>query len=323
MIKAAIVGLGRWGQHLVDSVQEKSDKIQFVRGVSRNPARTREFGDKAGLSLTDDLQVALGDRQVEAVVLATPHSQHFREIMMAAKAGKHIFVEKPMTLTRRDAIDALRACKEAGVVLGIGFGRRLAPAFLAMQQAIAQGRIGDLLHLEANFSGPTGYQTKEGWRSARTEAPSGGMTARGLHTLDGMIALNGPVKSVFAFSDRHKLEGEIDDTTSMLLRFDNGTSGYLGTIFATANYWRIHAFGTDGWAEMRGERSLSISDLKGDTETKEFDTTNLERAILENFAQAAQSKGSFVVTGAQAVNGIATLEAIGKSANTGEPILID
>jgi predicted dehydrogenase len=148
------------------------------------------------------------------------------------------------------------------------------------------------------------------------------MTARGLHTLDGMIALNGPVNSVFAYSDRHKIEADIDDTTSMLLRFANGTTGYLATIFATANYWRIHAFGTAGWAEMRGERTLSISDLKGNVETKDFDATSLERAILENFAQAAQSKGSFVVTGAQAINGIATLEAIGKSANSGKLVLI-
>jgi predicted dehydrogenase len=193
-----------------------------------------------------------------------------------------------------------------------------------MQQAIAQGRIGDLLHVEANFSGPGGYNLVKGvWRSTRKESPAGGMTARGLHTLDGMIALNGPVKSVFAYSDRRKIAVDIDDTTSMLLRFANGTTGYLSSIFATANYWRIHAFGTDGWAEMRGERSLSISDLKGNVETKEFDATSLERAILENFAQAAKSQAPFVVTGTQAINGIATLEAIDKSADAGAPVLIE
>lgn len=324
MIKAAIVGLGRWGQHLVDSVQGKSDLIRFVRGVSRNPEATRAFGDKHGFGLTNSFQEVLDDPGVDAVVLATPHSQHFREIVAAANAGKHVFVEKPMTLTSQDAIDAVRACDQAGVALGIGFGRRLAPAFIAMQQAIAQGRIGDLLHVEANFSGPGGYNLVKGvWRSTRKESPAGGMTARGLHTLDGMIALNGPVKSVFAYSDRRKIAVDIDDTTSMLLRFANGTTGYLSSIFATANYWRIHAFGTDGWAEMRGERSLSISDLKGNVETKEFDATSLERAILENFAQAAKSQAPFVVTGTQAINGIATLEAIDKSADAGAPVLID
>jgi predicted dehydrogenase len=323
MIKAAIVGLGRWGQILVDSVQGKSEVIQFVRGVSRDPARTREFGEKSGLNLTNSYQDVITDPGVDAVVLATPHSQHFGEIIAAVKAGKHVFVEKPMTLTGKDAGEAVRACEQAGVALGIGFGRRLAPAFIEMQQAIADGRIGDILHVEANFSGPSGYQLVEGnWRATKAEAPSGGMTARGLHTLDGMIALNGPVQSVFAYSDRHKLEVEIEDTTSMLLRFANGTTGYLATIFATPNYWRIHAFGSAGWAEMRGERSLSISDLKGNVETKNYDATSLECAILENFAKAAQSKGTFVVTGAQAINGIATLEAIGKSVNSGKPVSV-
>jgi predicted dehydrogenase len=323
MIRAAIVGLGRWGQTLVESVQDKSDKIRFVSGVSRDPARTREFGDKKHLALTNNFQTVLDDPGVDAVVLATPHSQHFREIVAAANAGKHVFVEKPMTLSGQDAADAVGACQNAGVALGVGFGRRLAPAFVEMQQAIAQGRIGDILHIEANFSGPTGYQlTKDTWRATKAEAPSGSMTARGLHTLDGMIALNGPVQSVFAFSDRHKIEAEIEDTTSMLLRFANGTTGYLATIFATANYWRIHAFGSAGWAEMRGERSLIISDLKGKVETKDFEATSLERLILENFAQAAESKGGFVVTGAQAINGIATLEAIGKSASSGKPVVV-
>ena len=324
MIRAAIVGLGRWGQTLVESVQDKSEKIRFVCGVSRDPGRTREFGDKKHLALTNSFQAVLDDPDVDAVVLATPHSQHFREIVAAAKAGKHVFVEKPMTLSGQDAAGAVSACQQAGVALGIGFGRRLAPAFLEMQQVIAQGRIGDILHIEANFSGPTGYQlSKDTWRATKAESPSGAMTARGLHTLDGMIALNGPVQSVFAYSDRHKIDVEIEDTTSMLLRFANGTTGYLATIFATANYWRIHAFGSAGWAEMRGERSLVISDLKGKVETKDFDATSLERAILENFAQAAKSKGAFVVTGPQAINGIATLEAIGKSASSGKPVAVD
>jgi predicted dehydrogenase len=323
MIRAAIVGLGRWGKHLVDSVQGKSDAIRFVRGVSRNPEATREFGDKHGLNLTNKFQDVLDDPGVDAVVLATPHSQHFREIVAVSKAGKHVFVEKPMTLTGKDAAEAVRACQQAGVALGIGFGRRLSPAFIEMQQVIAEGRIGDVLHVEANFSGPGGYNVAKGsWRSNKAEAPAGGMTARGLHTLDGMIALNGPIKSVFAYSDRHKTEGEVDDTTSMLFRFANGSTGYLASIFATASYWRIHAFGSNGWAEMRGEWSLSVSDLKGKVETKEFDAKSLERAILENFAQAAQSKASFVVTGAQAINGIAALEAIDKSADSGKPISI-
>ena len=106
MLKAAIVGLGRWGQRLVDSVQGKSPSIRFVRGVSRDPEKTRAYGDKAGLTLTNAYPDVLNDKEVDAVVLATPHSQHFREIVAAARAGKHVFVEKPMALKGQDAADA-------------------------------------------------------------------------------------------------------------------------------------------------------------------------------------------------------------------------
>lgn len=323
MINAAIVGLGRWGQRLVESVQNKSDAIRFVAGVTRDPERARDFADKMGLALTRSYPDVLRDPQIHAVVLATPHSQHFQEIVAAAEAGKHVFVEKPMTLTQESAAQAVRACTDRGVALGIGFGRRMAPAFLELQRVVAEGRIGKILHVEANFSGPTGYQLQPGnWRATRAEAPAGGMTARGIHTLDGMIALNGPVASVFAYSDRHRLEVDIDDTTSMLLRFANGTTGYLATVFATANYWRIHAFGTDGWAEMRGERALSVSDIKGNVETRDFEAVDLEKAILENFAAAAQGRSPFVVTGEQAINGIATLEAIERSARAGSVVVV-
>lgn len=323
MIKAAIVGLGRWGQRLVESVQGASKDIKFVAGVSRDPSRAKEFGDKAGLKLTNSYEAVLNDKDVDAIVLATPHSQHHAEIVAAAKAGKHVFVEKPMALTRQTAEDAVNACEKAGVALGIGFGRRFAPSFLALQSAVKDGRIGDILHIEANFSGPTGYSLQAGnWRATRAEAPGGGMTARGIHTLDCMIALAGPVSSVLAYSERKKLDVDIDDTTAMLLRFANGPTGYLATVFATANYWRIHAFGTEGWAEMRGEWSFSFADLKGNVENKDFDKVDLERLILENFAQAAQGKGKFIVDGQQAINGIAVLEAIVPSADAVKPVTL-
>ena len=130
------------------------------------------------------------------------------------------------------------ACRAAGVTLSIGFNRRHAPSFVEMLKSIRSGRIGDVLHIEATHSGPTGYSLDTtSWRSTRAEAPAGGMTARGIHTLDGMIQIAGPVASVYAFSDKRKLAPEVDmdDTTSMLLRFAGGATGSLSTVFVTAD----------------------------------------------------------------------------------------
>jgi predicted dehydrogenase len=194
-----------------------------------------------------------------------------------------------------------------------------------MMRRIHAGDIGDVLHIEAQQSGPTGYRLKPGnWRATRTESPAGAMTARGIHTLDSMIHIAGVVSTVYAYSDRRKLppEVEIDDTTSMLLKFANGVTGYLGTIFATGDFWRVHVFGSKGWLEMRGDTELIARGLEGDPNRVTLPAADKEQAELEAFADAVAGKQPFMVPPEEAVNEIAVLEAIVKSAAKGKPVTI-
>jgi predicted dehydrogenase len=324
MLRAAIYGLGRWGNRLVESVQN-SEKIRFVKGVSRNPENHREFSEKTGIRVVSSYGRVLKDPAIDAVVLATPHSQHHRQIVQAAKAGKHVFCEKPLTLTRRTAEKALEACRAAGVTLGIGFNRRHVPAFAEMMRRIRAGGIGDVLHVEGQHSGPTGYRLKAGnWRATRAEAPAGGMTARGIHALDAMIQIAGPVSALYAFSERRRLAPDIDmdDTTSMLLKFAGGATGYLGTVFVTGEFWRVHAFGSNGWLEMRGDTELIACGLDGAPERIKLEMGDREQATLEAFADAVAARQPFMVPPEEAVNGIAVLEAIVASAARGRPVAI-
>lgn len=324
MLNAAIYGLGRWGSRLVESVQGSS-KIRFVKGISRDPAKHKEFSQKSGVKVVSSYGRVLKDPEIGAVVLATPHSLHLKQIQQAAKAGKHVFVEKPMTLTRKSAEKAVEACRAAGITLSIGFNRRHAPSFVEMLKSIRSGRIGDVLHVEATHSGPTGYSLDtSSWRSTRAEAPAGGMTARGIHTLDGMIQIAGPVASVYAFSDKRKLAPEVDmdDTTSMLLRFAGGATGSLSTVFVTADLYRMHVFGSKGWIEMRGDTELTLRGLEGQPERITLPAVDKEKAELEAFADAVAEKKNFVVPPEEAINGIAVLEVIEASARKGKPVKI-
>lgn len=324
MLNAAIYGLGRWGNRLVESVQGSS-KIRFVKGISRDPAKHKEFSQKTGIKVLSSYGRVLKDPEIGAVVLATPHSLHLKQIQQAAKAGKHVFVEKPMTLTRKTAEKAIEACRAAGITLGIGFNRRHAPSFVEMLKSIRSGRIGDVLHVEATHSGPTGYSLDtSSWRSTRAEAPAGGMTARGIHTLDGMIQIAGLVASVYAFSDKRKLAPEVDmdDTTSMLLRFAGGATGSLSTVFVTADLYRMHVFGSKGWIEMRGDTELTTRGLEGQPERITLPAVDKEKAELEAFADAVAEKKNFVVPPEEAINGVAVLEVIEASARKGKPIKI-
>lgn len=324
MLKAAIYGLGRWGNRLTDAVRASSE-IRIVKGVSRDPARHAEYAAKYGIPVVASYDEVLADPQVDAVVLATPHSMHHAQIVQAARAGKHIYVEKPFTLTRASAEEAVAACRAAGVTLTVGFNRRHAPAFVEMLRRIRAGEIGDVLHVEGQFSGPTGYNLKAGnWRSTRSEAPGGGMTARGIHTLDAMIQIAGLVNEVYAHSGRRKLPAgiDIDDTTSMLLKFAGGATGYLATIFVTGELWRVHAFGSKGWLEMRGDTELVSCAVDGKPERLALAAVDKEQLTLEAFAAGVAAKKAFVVPPEQVINGIAVLEAIVTSSGSGKPVRI-
>jgi len=324
MIRAALYGLGGWAERLLAAAQD-SEHIRFVAGITRDPASRADLAARYSLRLTASFDEVLRDKEIDAVVITSPHSQHHGQIVAAARAGKHVFVEKPMTLTADSAREAVEACRKAGITLGVGFNRRAAPAYVEMLKRIRAGAIGDILHVEGHNSGSGGLRLKGGgWRAARAESPAGSMTPSGIHALDALIGIAGTIRTVYAHSDRHKLPAEwgIDDTTSMLLKFASGVTGYLGTVYLTARLWRVHVLGTQGWLEMRGDSELSICTLDGNPDRVPLPIIDKERATLENFARAIVAREPWTVPGDQAVNGIAVLQAIVASAESGQPIHI-
>jgi predicted dehydrogenase len=324
MLRVAAYGLGRWGNRLIESIGESS-KIRVTTGVSRDPSRHEAFSRRTGIKVVSAYADVLADPAIDAVILATPHSLHREHIVQAARAGKHVFCEKPFALDRRSAEEAVAATRAAGVTLAVGFNRRFAPAFVEMLRRIEAGEIGEVVHVEGQNSGPTGHSLKAGnWRATRKEAPGGGMTARGIHALDCMIRIAGPVASVYASSQKRKLPADVDmdDTTAMLLKFDNGVSGCLSAVFVTGDYWRLQALGTKGWLEIRSDTELTARGLEGAPETVKLPAVDKERAELEAFADAVAARQLYVVPPADIVNGVAVLESIEKSSASGKPIRI-
>jgi predicted dehydrogenase len=333
MIRAAIVGLGCWGQNLVASVQGTSEVIRFVAGATRTPAKAEAYAREQGFPLYDSYERVLADPGVDAVVLATPHTQHAAQVVAAAAAGKHVFTEKPLALDARSAAAAARACARAGVTLAVGYNWRFQPALREIRRMLDDGRLGRLLHLEGNFCGPSVYRyPREHWRQAREEGPAGGMTGRGVHVVDAFLYLAGPVASVHAQSLRRVLDYGLDDTTSMLLRFAGGASGYLGTVIATAETWRMQVFGSKGWAQVGDVEHLTTWKLEvchldpGNLhahrrpQAMSFPQVRTERAELEHFARAALERRPLALPDGDEVHNVAVFEAILESARSGRTV---
>ena len=336
MINAAIVGLGWWGKTLVESVQGTSDAIRFVAGVARtvSPELTA-FAEAQGLRLTDRYEAVLADRGVDAVVLATPHSLHTAQVIAAAQAGTHVFCEKPFALTRADAEAAVDATRRAGVTLGLGYNRRFHPEMTKLRERIRSGALGTVLHVEATMTFPNALLLKpDQWRANREETPAGGLTPMGVHAIDGMIDLCGPIATVYCQSFRRVVAIDADDTTSMLFRMRDGMSGYLGTMTATGPGFSFQVYGSQGWVRLEGmthvagasseERRTRLfgtcrfQPVKGPAEVWDAERLDVTRASLEAFARAAEGGPPYPIPVEEMIHGAAVTEAVIRSANSGK-----
>ena len=252
MIKAAIVGLGWWGKTLVEAA-ENSGAIRFISGTTRTVTPdTEAFAKKNGFKLAANYEAVLADPDIDAVVLATPHSMHGAQVVAAAAAKKHIYCEKPFTLTKKEAEDAVAAVKKAGVTLALGYNRRIHPEMIKLREMVRNGELGTILHVEATMTFPNVlFINPSHWRADKHETPCGGLMPMGVHAVDGMIDLCGPIDHVFTQSFRRAAAIDADDTTSILFRMKEGMSGYLGTMTTTGPGFSLPGVRLKGLAAAR------------------------------------------------------------------------
>ena len=317
MIDAAIVGLGRWGRTLVEAVQGQSDRLRFTRAVSRDPGGLLDVAGRHGLQLVRGLEPVLADPALDAVVLATPHSLHCEQIIAIARAGKAVFCEKPLTLTKAEAARAIEACRTAGVVLGTGTDKRFFPSLRELLRLAKGGELGKILHLEAHFSNEVAGTASE-WRYSLEESPAGGMTGTGIHMLDALVALAGPVRRVQALLLSHKPPPDPHDILSTLLEFNSGISGTLAMVRSTPAYFRLHAFGREASAEALGRTDLVLRHSGAEPRHLSLQPVDSVRANLEAFAEAVAGVAPYPIPTSEMLDTIAAFEAITEAAKSGE-----
>jgi predicted dehydrogenase len=324
MIDAAVIGLGRWGKALVTAVQGKSQRLRFVHGVSKEPDSVRAFTDQHGLRLSTNLEDALADPAVQAVFLVTPHSLHVPQIEAVARAGLPVWCEKPLALTRKEAARAVAACHAAGVVLASGNNKRCYASMRELRRAIDDGVLGDVLHVEAHFSNEHSTRVIGGGRrDDPREAPGGGLSGAGLHILDALIGIGGPIRSVDAKLFERKPAPDPRDSLAVLVQFASGATGTMATVRAAPAFWRVHVFGTKGMAEARDEETLIVGRIGETPQTHVYDHVDSLKVLAESFADAIKGRAPFLVSTDQMLDLIGAFEAVLASLETRAPALIN
>jgi len=322
MIDAAVIGLGRWGKNIVEAIQGKSKRLRVIRGVSKEPELVHDFAARKGFELSTEFEEAVADPRVGAVFLATPHSLHVGQISAVAAAGKPVWCEKPLALTRADAERAIAATQKAGVPFALGNNKRCFPCMRELKRIVADGTLGQILHIEGNFSNEHSTRVTGGWRDDPRESPGGGMTGAGLHVLDAFVNLGGPIAKVDARVFSQKTSPDPRDAAAAMVEFESGASGLLATVRAAPMYWRVMVFGTKGSAEAREETTLTVSLIGAQPETKTYPPVDSLGVLLEAFGETIETGKPFPVSTSDMLDVVGAFEAVIRSINDGTPVTV-
>lgn len=319
-LRVASVGLGWWGGNLAEKASLAG--LDVVSCFARTPESRSEFAAAHSCREADSWDELLADPEVEALMIATPHSTHADLTVDAASAGKHVFVDKPFTLEVAEARRATDACAEAGVVLQVGHNRRRQPATRRLKQMLDAGELGMPHYAEANLSYPKGLNPRSGWRGDPAESPAGGMTGLGVHMADNLIYLFGPPVRVAAFSRKIIGLAELDDATTATLEFADGPLAVLVTSMVVPDIARTSVFGTEAaaWNDVDGERFYLQRVGEKEPTSQPVETLDTVRDQLEEFASNVREGNQPETGGLEALEVVAVLEGIVESARTGNVV---
>ena len=326
-VGVALIGMGWWGKKMLNVLGAAPADIRVVRAVEPNLETARTLCDEKGVNLTTNYSDALADPEVEAVVLATPHALHGAQIEAAVAAGKHVFCEKPLALTKAGAEKAVRLCRDAGLVLGMGHERRWEPPVAELLARADAGDLGRIHQIEANFSHDKFLALdRDNWRLKADQAPAGGMTATGIHLLDLSVRLLGPAQSVWCVCEQLSSDLPQGDTVAAYVKFLGGGTSYVSASLANPFVSRFAVFGSKGWVDIRDKAHVQAPDgwvvtsakVGGPITTAQVPAAEPVRDNLVSFARAVRGVERYRITAEHLVNNIALLEAVFASARSGK-----
>jgi UDP-N-acetyl-2-amino-2-deoxyglucuronate dehydrogenase len=336
-----LVGLGMGGE-------THARQLSIIPGVAllgvygRNHDRTRAFAGRFHVPrVYTTFDAMLGDPEVDAVIVATPHGLHRDFAVRAAGAGKHVIVEKPLEVTLPRAQDIITACEAGGVTLGVIFQMRFGNAAQRLKRAIDGGAFGRIIIadvIDKEFRTPD-YYARDAWRGTVAYEGGGALMTQSIHVLDLVQWLAGPVTSVFAKTKTALHAIEVEDLVTAVATFANGACGVIES--STAAYpafkSRVEIHGTNGSAIINGEWDETMfwrtrtggegSDAPpGFTFADVSDPRRMpeerHRVQLEEFVAAVRAGRPPAVSGREALTSLALAMAIYESAATGREVAV-
>ncbi len=346
-VSLAAVGLGRWAHQLARQYTEL-DSIELATCFTRTPEKRDEFASKFDCDQDESFEAALARDDVDAVVITVPNDKHADVVEQAADAGKHVLVEKPISIDIEDAKRIEDAVERNDVTFLTGHSCRRVGGIRKMKELIESGDVGDVSHIEAEWANERGLEIgADNWRGNPNKAPGGPLIQLGVHQIDNLQYLLGPIKQVFTYGKPMYTEVENMTMTQTVLEFESGQQAYLGANWTSPGVFFINVYGTEGvmfydldfanwsnsedtdknselllrefeeWTEDPDERKLRDIDV-------EMPIKNHLRDEFAEFAQAIRSDDIDPEVDARAaMRNVAVVLAAQKSADENRPVEVD
>ncbi len=329
-LKVAFVGLGRWGFTL-GSAAQKSPKLQIVNCFTRTKEKRDKYCEQFGCRQEESFEAILKDPEVEAVIVSAPNNKHHELGIAAAKAGKHVFVDKPIAATTAQAHQLIQGCDDAGVTLAVGASSRRLKGHRLFKKFLDEGKLGTLALAETNYSNDRGlHYTPDNWQWYASGSPGGPLLQVAIHQVDNLYYLFGPVRKVSAAFSKVKTKSEIPDVAVLWLEFESGLLGTLGTSFISPRTpnghftYFLNAYGDE--ANLYHDRWEGIFTLKTDSKERErvpfeeYKGHDYLTEELEDFADAIREGRSPEVSGPDGLHVLGIVYAAMASAERGQPV---
>ena len=336
--RIAVIGLGMAVTPHAKSLMDLRDRVEVAAAFSPSEARRKAFGAKFPFPQAETLEAILADRSIDCVAILTPPNTHLDPVERCAKAGKHILLEKPLEVSTDRAVALVEAAAKAGVTLAVTLQHRFRPAGMKLRAMIAAGELGKIVGCSTviRLWRPQSYYDVEG-RGTKARDGGGVLITQGIHTLDLMLSLAGPIAEVSAYATTtsvHRMETE--DMVAAAVRYAHGA---FGTIDATTAAYpgfaeRIEIVGETATASLVGS-DLAVAHHDGRvTELKtEYGAGGTgadpmafphdwHRSVYADFLDAIDEKRPPMVSGAEALKVHRLIDALLEAGATGKRVSV-
>ncbi len=245
-VTIGLVGVANHGNTILNAIMA-SPNLRLVSCYDTNAAAAEQVGRRSGARVASSYDDLIRDPDLMAVALVTPNQLHADQACKAAAAGKHVFVEKPITNSIADAQAMIRTFKDAKLVLMVGHNTRRRQVFRRAKEIISKGMIGTVVALEGNLSRPAGLQPGlPPWKADPKACPLLPMTQLGIHLVDTVEYLVSPIRSVSCVATRVAMPGNVYDTTAAVLQLESGVPFALSSYYVSPDAYFLRIYGTRG-----------------------------------------------------------------------------